>query len=124
MGSEDQLYPAETSAGTRVMLLSGCAQRALDLGINASTIRLLNRQGVDVVVRSQASCCGALAHHINAEDAAHKQMEAVVGKVNDIASGQLDAIIVNTSGCGTTLKDYGNLMSGNSIPRRQGKYLT
>ena len=115
VGSKDQLYPAETSVGARVMLLSGCAQRALDPEINASTIRLLNRQGVDVVVRSQASCCGALAHHINAEDAAHKQMEAVCSAwANDIASGQLDAIIVNTSGCGTTLKDYGNLMSGNS----------
>ena len=75
---------------------------------------------MDVVVRSQASCCGALAHHINAEDAAHKQMEAVCSAwAHDIASGQLDAIIVNTSGCGTTLKDYGNLMSG--IPAIPGQ---
>ena len=54
VGSKDQLYPADSPSGTRVMLLSGCAQRALDPEINASTIRLLNRQGVDVVVRSQA----------------------------------------------------------------------
>ena len=115
VGSADQLYPADTPASKRVMLLSGCAQRALDPEINASTIRLLNRQGVDVVVRSQASCCGALAHHIDAEDAAHKQMEAVCSAwADDISSGQLDAIIVNTSGCGTALKDYANLMSGNS----------
>ena len=111
VGSTDNIFAADTSAGRKVMLLAGCAQRALDPEINAATIRLLNRFGVDVIVRQQASCCGALAHHINAEDKAHAQMAATCSAwADEIASGQIEAIIVNTSGCGTTLKDYGDLM--------------
>ena len=116
VGAADKVYSAERPSGRRVMLLAGCAQRALDPDINAATIRLLNRHGVDVVVRQQASCCGALAHHINATDNAHRQMAATCAAwADDIADGQLDAIIVNTSGCGTTLKDYGDLMKADPL---------
>jgi glycolate oxidase iron-sulfur subunit len=58
----------------RVALLAGCAQRALDPEINASTIRVLNRLGIEVVVRSEAHCCGALAHHIGETEAADKSV--------------------------------------------------
>lgn len=116
VGATDEVYSADTSAGRRVMLLAGCAQRALDPEINAATIRLLNRQGVDVVVRQQASCCGALAHHINAVDKAHAQMAATCSAwADEISSGEVEAIIVNTSGCGTTLKDYGDLMKADPV---------
>ncbi|MFW2468759.1 MAG: heterodisulfide reductase-related iron-sulfur binding cluster, partial [Candidatus Puniceispirillaceae bacterium] len=83
----------------------------IDPEINAATLRLLRRLGVEVLVRQRASCCGALAHHIDAHDAAHQQICATIDAWRpEMESGTIDAIIVNTSGCGTTLKDYGNLM--------------
>ena len=124
VGRTDDIYTAEISSGRQVMLLAGCAQRALDPEINAATIRLLNRQGVDVVVRQQASCCGALAHHINAADKAHAQMAATCSAwADEIASGQIEAIIVNTSGCGTTLKDYGDLMKHDPVHAETAKQI-
>lgn len=125
VGRADEVYAAETPVGRRVILLAGCAQRALDPDINAATIRLLNRQGVDVVVRQQASCCGALAHHINAADKAHAQMAATCSAwAGEVGSGQFEAIIVNTSGCGTTLKDYGDLMKDDPIYAQTAKQIS
>lgn len=83
----------------RVALLAGCAQRALDPEINASTIRVLNRLGIEVVVRSEAHCCGALAHHIGETDAADKSVrQALRAWQDEIKNGGLDAIVVNASG--------------------------
>ena len=95
----------------RVALLAGCAQRTLDPAINASTIRVLNRLGIEVVVRKEAHCCGALAHHIGQPKQADSAVRATITAWRDeIAAGGLDAIIVNASGCGTMVKDYGHLM--------------
>ena len=95
----------------RVILLAGCAQRALDPDINASTIRVLNRLGVEVIVRKEAHCCGALAHHIGETKKATDAMRATIYAWHEeITGGAIDAIIVNASGCGTMVKDYGHLM--------------
>lgn len=110
-GSENAVFSPSGAVKKRVILLAGCAQRALDPEINASTIRLLNRIGVEVVVKQQASCCGALAHHINQHDAAEHQMRQTVKSwAEEFETQQIDAVIVNTSGCGTTIKDYGHLL--------------
>lgn len=117
VGSSDKVYNPDTAPSTaRIALLAGCAQRAVDKDINAATIRMLNRLGVEVVVRKSAYCCGALAHHTGVEDAAH---DAMVATIRTWASEKkhrgLDAIIINTSGCGTTIKDYGDRFSGDSV---------
>lgn len=113
IGRTDASYADKNTASIkRVMLLAGCAQRAIDPEINAATIRLLNRFGIEVVVKSQASCCGALAHHISAHDKAMQTMRQTADAWRDeIEAGRIDAIIVNTSGCGTQLKDYGHLLA-------------
>jgi glycolate oxidase iron-sulfur subunit len=97
----------------RVILLAGCAQQVLRPEINDATIRLLARRGVDVEVAPGAGCCGALVHHMGREaDAiamAKRNIDAwmrVIGKGDPI-----DAVIVNASGCGTTVKDYGHLLA-------------
>ena len=96
----------------RVVLLAGCAQRALDPDINASTVRLLNRLGVEVVVRAEAHCCGALAHHIGETAAADRSIRATIRSWHDeIINGEVDAIVTNASGCGTMVKDYGHLLN-------------
>ena len=112
IGSQDAVYPAQTKKIGRVALLAGCAQRAIDPDINAATIALLNRIGVEVVIKQKAYCCGALSHHINDEVGAKAAMRSSVSAwADEIAQDGLDAIIVNTSGCGTTLKDYVNLLA-------------
>jgi len=94
----------------RVALMTGCAQKALDTDINDATIRLLTRLGVEVVVPEGMGCCGALTHHMGQVDASHasaaRNIRAFMGEVR---GDGLDAIIINTSGCGTTVKDYGHM---------------
>ena len=111
VGATDERYRPRELAAKRVALLAGCAQRAINPDINAATIALLNRFGVEVVVKQKAYCCGALSHHINDEKGAKAAMRASVAAWAEELQGEgLDAVIVNTSGCGTTIKDYVNLL--------------
>ena len=103
-----QVHPAIGTRRARVALLAGCAQQVLSPSINEATIRLLTRMGVEVVVAKDAGCCGALVHHMGLHDPA---MEAVRANIRawtrEIAGDGLDAVVINASGCGTTVKDYG-----------------
>jgi len=95
----------------RVALLSGCAQRVLDPGINEATVRLLNRQGIDVIMPKGEGCCGALVHHMGNEQKAIVQAKLNVDAwMREVDGEGLDAIIITASGCGTTIKDYGHLL--------------
>jgi glycolate oxidase iron-sulfur subunit len=90
-----------------VALLSGCAQPMLAPQINAATIRLLNRIGVEVVVPAHG-CCGALPHHLGKEERSHVLAKAnIAAWSRELEIEGLDAVLINTSGCGTTVKDYG-----------------
>ncbi len=102
------VYPAEGPRRGRVALLTGCAQQVLAPSINEATIRLLTRMGVEVVVTAEQGCCGALDHHMGHHDPAMRLARANIRAWSrEIAGDGLDAIVVNTSGCGTTVKDYG-----------------
>ena len=95
----------------RVIMLAGCAQQVLRPEINDTTIRLLARRGVDVVVADGAGCCGALTHHLGMESDAHAQVKRNIDAWHKVMSrGEVDAIIINASGCGTTVKDYGDML--------------
>jgi glycolate oxidase iron-sulfur subunit len=95
----------------RVILLAGCAQQVLRPDINDATIRLLARRGVDVIVSNGAGCCGALVHHLGREHESRNQARRNVNAWSkEMAKGTIDAIIVNASGCGTTVKDYGHML--------------
>ena len=106
---------AAITSGTRtarVILLAGCAQQVLRPQINDATIRLLGRGGVEVVVSASAGCCGALTGHIGmAEQALAAARRNVDAWSKEIEKEPVDAILINTSGCGTTVKDYGHLLS-------------
>jgi len=103
-----QVHRAQGERRARVALLAGCAQQVLAPEINEATIRLLTRLGVEVVVARGAGCCGALTHHMGQHDPAMASARAnIAAWSREIAGEGLDAIVVNTSGCGTTLKDYG-----------------
>lgn len=95
----------------RVTLLQGCAEPVLSPEVRAATVRLLERAGHEVVFANGEGCCGALVHHMGRErdalDAARRNVDAWM---REIEGKGLDAVIVTTSGCGTTIKDYGHML--------------
>ncbi|WP_171206401.1 glycolate oxidase subunit GlcF [Ruegeria sp. HKCCA0235A] len=100
----------------RVALMTGCAQRALNTDINDATIRLLTRLGCEVVIAEGAGCCGALTHHMGKVQDSHMAAKANIRAWKREMDGDgLDAIVINTSGCGTTVKDYGHMFSNNPL---------
>ncbi len=105
-----QVFPATGLRRMRVALMTGCAQKALNTDINDATIRLLTRLGCDVVIAEGQGCCGALTHHMGKEALA---MNAAQGMIHALtaahAKAPLDAVVINTSGCGTTIKDYAHM---------------
>ena len=104
--SRAQAFPAEGTQVRRVALLGGCAQQVLAPQINEATIRLLTRHGCEVVLPAGAGCCGAVTHHLG--QGGHDYARAnIVAWTREIAASGLDAIVINASGCGTTVKDYG-----------------
>ena len=105
-----QVFPAQGARKKRVALMTGCAQQALNTDINDATIRLLRRLGCEVVIARGMGCCGALVHHMGKKAESHaaaaRNIKAWMAEVD---GGGLDAIVINTSGCGTTVKDYGHM---------------
>ncbi|WP_330083097.1 glycolate oxidase subunit GlcF [Methylocystis iwaonis] len=103
-----QVFPAQGALQMRIALLNGCAQTVLDTRINEATVRLLTRHGVEVVVAEGAGCCGALPHHLGKVDQSHVFARRNIDAwTREIETGGLDHIVINTSGCGTSVKDYG-----------------
>jgi glycolate oxidase iron-sulfur subunit len=104
-----QTFPAEGARRKRVALLSGCAQQVLAPEINEATVRLLTRHGCEVVVATGAGCCGGLTHHLGrpALGFARANIDAWTRVLDQ---GGLDAVVINTSGCGVTVKDYGYML--------------
>ncbi len=109
-------YPAQGPRRARVALLAGCAQQVLAPAINQATIRLLTRLGVEVVVAEGAGCCGALTQHMGRHDAAMDAARTnIMAWGREIDDSGLDAIVINTSGCGTVVKEYGFLFRGDEL---------
>jgi len=108
-----QVFAAQGPRRKRVALLTGCAQQVLRPAINEATVRLLTRHGCEVVVLGDLGCCGALVHHMGREDETHAVVKANVEAIEAEARARgLDAVVVNASGCGTMIKDYGHILGG------------
>jgi glycolate oxidase iron-sulfur subunit len=115
-----QVHRAEGERRGRVALLTGCAQTVLAPSINEATIRLLTRLGIEVVIAPGIGCCGALTHHMGKHDPAMAAARAAIGGWSREIDGEgLDAILINTSGCGTTVKDYGFMFREEPEPWRK-----
>ncbi len=103
-----QVFAAQGPVRKRVAILAGCAQQVLAPQINEATIRLLTRLGCEVAVAEGAGCCGALVHHMGKTDASHVAAAANIRAWMRLWGGKgPDTVVVNASGCGTTVKDYG-----------------
>lgn len=104
------LHAAQGKRRGRVALLVGCAQQVLSPGINLATLRVLTRNGVEVIVPSGQKCCGALAWHVGEADAARRTAQENLG----VFPEDVDAIISNAAGCGSGMKEYPLLFKGTS----------
>ncbi len=94
----------------RVALLAGCAQSVLQPSINQAAARVLTRHGIEVVSAKGEGCCGGLVHHMGREDDAHRYAQKNIDAwISEMDGGGLDSIVITTSGCGTTIKDYGGM---------------
>ncbi|MCB1366357.1 MAG: glycolate oxidase subunit GlcF [Rhodobacteraceae bacterium] len=111
-----QIFPAIGPRKQRIALMTGCAQKALNTDINDATIRILRRHGCEVVVAKGAGCCGALTHHMGKTGESHATAaKNIHAWMAEIKGEGLDAIVINTSGCGTTVKDYGHMFRSDAL---------
>ena len=108
------LTPARGERRARVALLTGCAQQVLDPDINTATIEVLARNGVEVLIPAGQSCCGGLAWHTGDWDAAR-----AFARQNLAAfPADVDAIVTNAAGCGSTMHEYHLILRGTADEAR------
>ncbi|MEP4198462.1 MAG: glycolate oxidase subunit GlcF [Aliishimia sp.] len=113
---DPQTFAPTAPRKKRVALMTGCAQKALNTDINDATIRMLTRFGCEVVVAEGAGCCGALTHHMGKTSQSHATAaQNIKAWAKEMDEGGLDAIVINTSGCGTTVKDYGHMFRNDDL---------
>ncbi len=102
--------PQRTHA-RKVLLLQGCVQPTMAPNINSATARVLDAAGIQTVVAREAGCCGAVKFHLNDQEGGKAQMRANIDAWWPyIERGEVEAIVMNASGCGVTVKEYGHML--------------
>ena len=106
------------SHARKVLLLAGCVQPAMMPNINAATARVLDAAGIQTVVAAKAGCCGGVKFHLNDQDGGKVEMRRNIDAWLDLLDAPegagIEAIVMNASGCGVTVRDYGHLLQGDS----------
>ena len=102
-----KVFPAEGELRARVALHAGCIANVAFSELNRATIRVLNKNGVEVWVPEGQNCCGALQAHAGYRTEARKLARQNIAAMLD---DRFDAIVTNAAGCGSTLKEYGDLL--------------
>ena len=111
--------PAKQSAGStptrtharKMLMLEGCVQPAMSPNINSATARVLDAAGVQVVVAKKAGCCGAVKFHLNDQNGAKAEMRRNIDAWWPHVEASVEAIVMNASGCGSMVKDYGHALN-------------
>jgi glycolate oxidase iron-sulfur subunit len=115
----EPFYPAATAtARARVALVAGCVQRVFFPNVNAATIRVLTAEGCDVVVPQTQGCCGALSLH-SGRDVEAKRFAAAL--IESFGRERVDTIVINAAGCGSTLKEYGEIFATDDAWRERAR---
>ena len=112
------VLPAIGERRARVGLLNGCVMPLLFGDVNEATVRVLQRNGCDVVLPSNQICCGALNTH-NGESVAAKRMAR--RNIDVFLDANVDAIVVNAAGCGAAMKEYGHLLRDDPAYREKAE---
>ena len=111
LGRPERLPAYIRATGTRrtvVGLLTGCVQGAFFPGVNAATARVLQAEGCDIVVPRTQGCCGALSVHNGRKEEAQSFARALIDSFEDSA---VEHVVVNAAGCGSTMKEYADLLA-------------
>ena len=109
------VIPTQTHA-RKVLMLEGCVQPAMSPNINAATRRVLDAAGIQTLVASKAGCCGAIKFHLNDQDGGKDQMRVNIDAWWPlVSSGEVEAIVMNASGCGVTVKEYGHILQDDPL---------
>jgi len=103
-------WPTRTHA-RKVLMLAGCVQPSMSPNINFATARVLDACGIQAVIAPEAGCCGAVKFHLNDQDGGTAQMRANIDAWWPLVeNGEVEAIVMNASGCGVTVKEYGHVL--------------
>ena len=120
----------------KVLLLAGCVQPAMMPNINRATARVLDAAGIETLVAPAAGCCGAIKFHLNDQDGGKAEMranidawwpyvendlEAAIGAAN---AGAVEAIVMNASGCGVTVKEYGHILRDDPAYAEKARHIS
>jgi glycolate oxidase iron-sulfur subunit len=109
------VWPTRTHA-RKVLMLAGCVQPAMQPNINSATARVLDAAGIEVVLAAKAGCCGAVKFHLNDHDGGKAEMRRNIDawwphiEAADGSDTGVEALVMNASGCGVMVKDYGHLL--------------
>ena len=113
-GSHAQVWPTREHA-RKVLMLAGCVQPAMMPNINSATARVLDAAGIQTVVADKAGCCGAIRSHLGDQEGGLADMRRNIDAWWPlISNGQVEAIVMNASGCGVTVKEYGHALAHDS----------
>ena len=110
-------WPAPRHA-RKMLVLAGCVQPALSPDINAAAARILDRAGISLIEAPGAGCCGAVRFHLNDQDAGRDDMRALIDAWWPMVErGEVEAIVMTASGCGSTVREYGHLLENDPVYR-------
>ena len=107
-------WPTREHARTMLML-AGCVQPAMMPNINSATARVLDAAGIQVVLAAGAGCCGAVKHHLNDQDGGKLEMRRNIDAWWPYVEGGVEALVMNASGCGVTVKEYGYIFRDDPV---------
>jgi glycolate oxidase iron-sulfur subunit len=115
--------PARQDAGAwptavharKVLMLAGCVQPAMTPNINSATVRVLDAAGIQTLIAPEAGCCGAVKFHLNDQEGGKAQMRANIDAWWPYLQDGVEAIVMNASGCGVTVKEYGHLLQDDPV---------
>ena len=103
------IWPKQTHP-RKVLMLAGCVQPAMLPNINTATARVLDAAGIQTLVAPEAGCCGAVKFHLNDQDGGMAHMRANIDAWWPFVQQGVEAIVMNASGCGVMVKDYGHVL--------------
>ena len=115
--------PAKQDAGAwptrqharKMLMLVGCAQPSMGPNINTSTARVLDAAGIQAVIAPKAGCCGAVKFHLNDQEGGRAEMRANIDAWWPHVQNGVEAIVMNASGCGVTVKEYGHILKDDAL---------
>jgi glycolate oxidase iron-sulfur subunit len=117
------VWPSQTHA-RKVLMLAGCVQPAMLPNINTATARVLDAAGIQTIVAPKAGCCGAVKFHLNDQDGSLVQIRANIDAWWPFVEQGVEAIVMNASGCGVMVKDYGHVLKDDAAYAAKAKRIS